>query len=139
MSDVLIFQTTDGGDIEIEGGVVTTGGGLASAVYLSLFGGNEQDDGREGNPATWWGNVVGQEQYRSRTQHLLRSIPAIPANLRRIEDAARKDLNWMMESGAAGAIDVVATQPGLSTVKLVVIINNSESFEYLENWRAELS
>ena len=47
--DVLLFQTNDEGDIESIDGVVTMSGGLETMFYLSIFGGNEDDDATSGN------------------------------------------------------------------------------------------
>ena len=76
--DVVLFQSLDDGEIVIEGGLATMDGGLQTAVYLSLFGGNEDDDGLAQNPKTWWANLDENQpvlRYRSRLQNLLRSIP----------------------------------------------------------------
>lgn len=138
--DVKLYQTTDNGEINVENGTVEMSSGLETAAYLSLFGGNEEDDGREGNPLSWWGNLGedSENQYRSRTQHLLRSIPAVPANLRRIEDAAKGDLEWFISSKAASSVTVTATMPGLNKVTLTVDIDavgDPASFEFTENWK----
>lgn len=140
--DVLLYQTNDDGDVTIEAGVVAMSGGLETAAYLSLFGGNEQDDGRKDSPQQWWGNIgeVPERQYRSETQHLLRSIAAIPANLRRIEEAAVRDLGWFVSTEAATGVSVQASMPGLNKVRLLVSIEaNGEPavIEFIENWKAD--
>ena len=56
--DVLLFQTVDDGEINIENGVVEMSGGLETAAYLSLYGGNEDDDGREARQ-----NIYGVEVF----------------------------------------------------------------------------
>jgi phage gp46-like protein len=141
--DVLLFQTTDDGEIEVEDGHVTLSGGLETAAYLSLFGGNEQDSGRPDDPLTWWGNIDEQQperQYRSETQYLLQSIPAVPANLRRIEQAAQRDLAWFVTVGAATEVSAVATMPAVNRVRLVIQITANgipTTIEYIENWKAD--
>lgn len=141
--DVLLYQTNDNGDINVVGGLVALSGGLETAAYLSLFGGNEQDDGRADNPLQYWGNLnetEAEKQYRSETQYLLRSIPAIPANLRRIEDAAERDLAWMVSARAATSVSVSASMPGRNKVRLAVTINaegDPANLEYIENWKAD--
>lgn len=140
--DVLLYQTNDGGDINVDSGIVVMSGGLETAAYLSLFGGNEQDDGRKDNPLQWWGNL-GEEperQYRSETQYLLRSVPSIPANLRRIEEAAVRDLGWFVSSRAATSVSAAASMPGLNKVRLVVTIEANGQpavIEFIENWKAD--
>ena len=142
--DVLLFQTDNDGDIVAEGGLVEMTGGLETAAYLSLFGGNEDDDGREDNPGTWWGNTLEslpERQYRGETQYLLRSLPAIPANLLRLEEAAKRDLSWFVSVGAATSITARASMPGVNRVRLLIIIEARGTVtqtEYLENWRANV-
>lgn len=142
--DVRLFQTGDEGDIEVRRGVVEMSGGLETAVYLSLFGGNEDDDGRDDSPASWWGNLGETDesrQYRSETQNLLRALAATSGNLRRIEDAAARDLAWFTGDGVASRVTVAATMPGLNRIKLTVDIDatGSESrFEFVENWKSSV-
>ena len=140
--DVLLCQTNDDGEINVVDGIVEMSGGLETAAYLSLFGGNEDDDGRDNSSATWWGNldeVDPSRRYRSETQHLLQAIPATTGNLRRIEDAASRDLAWFLENNIASSVEVNATIPGLNTVKLTVdieAVGEESSFEFVENWKA---
>lgn len=142
MTDVLLFQTNDNGEIEIEDGLVTLTPGLDTAAYLSLFGGNWKDDGSQNNRQTWWGNIGEQDpsqRYRSETQYLLGTIPAITRNLRRIEDAATRDLQWLLDESIASSLTVSASLIGLNRVKIEVIIRaegDESQFNYTENWRA---
>lgn len=136
--DILLLHTLDDGEISVSGGIVQMCGGLETAVYLSLFGGNE-DDGRPANPRTWWGNLDETDparQYRSETQYLLRSLPATSSNLLRIEDAAKKDLAWLLSSKAAASVAITASMPGINKIKIVVDTGGDESLEYIENWKA---
>lgn len=142
MTDVLLFQTNDNGEMEIEGGLVTLTPGLDTAAYLSLFGGNWKDDGSQNNRQTWWGNLSEADpaqRYRSETQYLLGTIPAIPRNLRRVEDAATRDLQWLQDEAIANSLTVSASLIGLNRVKIEVIIRaegDESQFNYTENWRA---
>jgi len=142
--DVTLFQTTDEGDIEVRDGLVEMGGGLETAAYLSLFGGNEDDDGLAGNNKNWWGNlgeIDPAKQYRSETQNLLRGVPATSGNLRRIEDAASRDLSWFVSERVASSVTVSASMPGVNRIKITVDIeaNGIESrFEFVENWKASI-
>lgn len=132
MTDVLLRQTNDGGDITVENGLTLMSDGLETAVYLSLFGGN-LDDG--GDPASereqWWGNVDepdADRRYRSETQHLIESLPTVPNNLRRIEQAAARDLDWMLGAGILKSIAATASIPGVDQVRLeleLVLINGT--------------
>ena len=122
--DVILYQTDDGGDITIENGLVEVSAGLETAAYLSLFGGNESG-------AEWWGNLTDEQpdyQYRSETGALLRSIPATTGNMRRIEDAVKRDLAWMSND-----ITAVVTMPGMNRIKLTIEIG-ADVVEFSENW-----
>lgn len=126
MTDVLLKQDDDGGEITIQGGLLLMTEGLETAAYLSLFGGNEDDPGDTESPLAWWGNLLDVEperQYRSETQHLLASgLPAIPFNLLRIEQAAARDLQWMLDTELAQSVTVEASIPAANRVRLAVVI-----------------
>jgi len=119
--DVLIFQTVNGGEITISNGAPKLTEGLETAAYLSLFGGNEQDSGQTADDAKqWWGNLSEPDpanRYRSATQYLLATLPLIPANLQRIEEAAETDLAWMVDS-IVSDLAVRATMPAPKRVDL---------------------
>jgi phage gp46-like protein len=140
--DVKLFQTNDDGDISVVNGVVEMSGGLETAAYLSLFGGNEDDDGSADSTMRWWGNLSETEasrKYVSETQHLLTAIPAVSANLLRIEDAARRDLNWFITDRIASSVTVRASVPALNRVAISVTIiaqGEESTFNFTENWRA---
>lgn len=140
--DILLSQTNDEGDINVEGGIVEMSGGLETAAYLSLFGGNEDDDGLSENGQTYWGNldeIDPARQYRSETQFLLEGLPATTGNLGRLEDAAKRDLAWFVDKKVASSITVVASIPGLNKIKLIINIDalgEESSFEFVQNWKA---
>lgn len=118
--DVKLFQTSDNGEIEVERGIVTMSGGLETAAYLSLFGGSD-----------WWGDP----QQNSETETLLESIPTVTANLRRIEEAALRDLQWFIDDGVASSVTVSAGIPGVNKVKLEIQIDQDQ-LSFIENWKA---
>lgn len=138
--DVYLFHTPDGGEIDVEQGVTEMRGSLETSAYLSLFGGNYDDPGEADTTRTWWGNIgePPANQYRSRFAYLLGSIPAIPANLRRLEDAARRDLAWLISSGAATDIDVSITMPALNRIRVIIDIDGNQTLEFVEVWSADL-
>jgi phage gp46-like protein len=141
--DVLLFQTNDDGEIIISSGVATMSGGLETAAYLSLFGGNRDDRAGSDETMTWWGNLdetTPSREYRSATQNLLALLPLTTSNLRRIEGAARADLAWMTADKVASTVSVAASIPGLNKIKLSVAIEavgEETLFEFTENWKAE--
>jgi hypothetical protein len=126
VADILLDQTNDGGEVTVENGVLALSeDGLAVSAYLSLFGGNDDDSGLQGDDKReWWGNKSERDparQYRSATQNLLRALPLNTANLQRIEDAASRDLAWFTQE-IASSVEVLATMPALNTVRLDVFV-----------------
>ncbi len=142
MSDVLLFQTDNDGDMEIEDGIATLTPGLGVTAYLALFGGNEEDDGSQTTPKQYWGNLDetnDSRKYRSATQNILNTAPPIPANLGKLEDAAIKDLNFFITDNIASDVSVTVVMPGLNRVKYTIKITAEgfeNEFEFVENWRA---
>ena len=140
--DVLLFQTPNQGDINIEDGFVEMSGGLGTAAYISLFGGNIEDDGSQDTNKGYWGNVIEPIATRrlvSRTQFLLRSIPLTSSNLLRIEDAATQDLQWMLDTGIASSVSVSATVQGLNKLELTInieAVGQQDTFKFIANWEA---
>lgn len=139
--DVLLFQTNDDGEISIVDGVVEMTAGFETAVYLSLFGGNSDDDGLPGNKNNWWGNLGENDpakQYRSKTQYLLDNIAPNSANIVRIKDAANNDLGWMKSQKIATAIEVLVSIPKKNYVRIDVVIEGDGRkvpIKFLRNWQ----
>jgi len=143
MTDVALRHTVDDGEIESVNGQIVLADGLESSVYMSLFGGNEDDSGLGGDDLKqWWGNLGETDparRYRSETQNLLRAIPATAANLRRIEEAAGRDTSWLTELRIATSVEATATIPALNRVNLlveVVIGKSRYRFTFNETWGA---
>jgi phage gp46-like protein len=128
--DVNLFHTSDGGEIQYVNGQAVMSDGFEASVYLSLFGGNAEDSGgTETDRLEWWGNKGEPDEtrhYRSRTQHLVESLPAIPANLRRIEDAVLADLKWMLDTGLAATVEASVTMPAPKRIDIEVQIVASD-------------
>lgn len=136
--DILLYQTVDDGEINVENGVIEMTGGLETAVYLSLWGGNEDCNGLETCPFSWWGNFDEQDRSKkqiSETQYLLRSLPAISNNLQRIEEAAGRDLKWLLDEKIVSSIVIAVSIPALNQIKIIINIDGN-IFEFVENWKA---
>ena len=136
MTDVLLRQFENGGNIEYRNGRAVLSDGLETDVFNAMFGGNERDSGLEADDALqWWGNLIERNEdrkLRSRTQNLLRSLPLIPANLLRIEEAAASDVAYLFDNGTASFIRVTASIPALNRVRIVVeIVINDEDFKFV--------
>ena len=142
--DVLLFHALrfDTGNINVEGGITEMTGGFETAIYLSLFGGNEDDSGSVNNPLQWWGNWGENDpnkKYQSQTQHLLRALPISSANLLKIEKAVANDLQWFLDLSIIDQLNIVVTIPKANTV-LIHITGEAEGqeldFNFTENWKA---
>ena len=142
MSDVKLFQTVDGGDIDVVNGSVTMSPGLETIAYLCLFGGDRRDDLSQNNPYNWWGNLDETDpakRYRSRTQYLLESIPLTTNNLKRVKDAAVQDLSVVVSEGYATSVSVDLNVPDLNHLDIIITITaegNETQFTFTEAWKA---
>lgn len=143
MSDILLFQTADGGNIIIENNNdVQLTGGFETDFFMSLFGGNEDDNGSAGNKKSWWGNLLEDDpayQFRSRTQNLLISLPLVSGNIRKIEDAVKIDLKPYIDSGAITELSVAVSITGPRRVKIIITAladGNEINITFLANWQA---
>jgi phage gp46-like protein len=139
--DVRLYHDNDGGEIAFVNGQAVMSDGLETAAYLSMFGGNETDTGGdETAQLQWWGNLSENEaskKYRSETQALLTSIPAIPINLLRIKDAVERDLAWMLEEVAA-SVGVSVSIPALNSIDIeieIVVDDRKYEYAFTEAWR----
>ena len=141
--DVLLISTDDGGEIIEEGGLIQGTAGFETAAFLSLFGGNEGDDGTEATKKrSWWGNLTDPDNPErwlvSRTQALITGIPATPGNLIKITEAAGLDLAWFKSEGIADVINISASIPSRNKLVLEIEILKDESkladLRYEINW-----
>ena len=141
MTDVRLFHTADGGEVELRGGALVLADGLETAAYLSLFGGNEDDSGLTADDLKqWWGNLSETDpafRYRSETGKMLRSLPVTTANLRKIHDAAERDLRWFLTEGIATEVSVRVTVPAPKRIHLevtLVVDGTTHVFRFNEPW-----
>jgi len=141
--DVRLFQTLDEGDIDVEGGIVAMNGGLETAAYLSLFGGNEEDPGFGDDAPAFWGNLLETDparKYRSQLQNLIQALPLTPGNLRRVEDSARLDLQWFLDEGIATSLEVTASIPTANrlNIEIAIVAEGEETtINFVENWKRD--
>lgn len=143
MTDVLLTESdeSDGGEIEYLNGLATTEDGLETAVYLSLFGGNEEDGGGQTDePVQFWGNLIEDDEsriLRSRFQNLVDGLPATTGNLARLKDAAEQDLAWLTAEGFAQSVEVTLSVPQLHRLSVTVaadVDGRRYSYTFLRNW-----
>ena len=143
--DVLLFNAAPAGEMNFVNGQPDMTQGFDSALYLCLFGGNVLDDGLENNKNTWWANYnidQSHKRYVSRLQNLIRGLPLVTGNLRRIEEAAKADLQGFIVEKIAAKVEASATIPQLNFCELVISITSQEGeiseTRFMLNWQSYL-
>jgi phage gp46-like protein len=123
--DLLLEDTPDGGDVQIENELFVNDKSFNTAVYLSLFGGNKDDNGKVKNKNTWWGNTLDgvseNEKIISRFQSIIFGLPMSTKNIQEAENAANLDLQWVIDEGIGDA--VITTGSALSINKFLLLVN----------------
>lgn len=108
--DLLLEDTPDGGDIVLADDIFINDISFNTAVYLSIFGGNKDDNGKVKNKFTWWGNtldgVTENEKIVSRFQAVIFGMPMTTKNIQEAETAASLDLQWIKSEGIADDISI---------------------------------
>ena len=139
--DVLLTHGPNQGTITVEDGITKMTGGWETAIYLSLFGGNIDDDGTTATLSkTYWQNHMENEPDRkliSKTQYLLRSLPLTSSNIQVIETAVLDDLSWMGPS--TSSIEASVRITGVNRIEITVTIEtvgDKQSFTFSANWEA---
>lgn len=120
MTDLKLYHTQDGAEINVVNGLAEMDNGLGTAFYLSLVG------------VEYWGNAIEQDtrsHFRGRTQALLKSLPITTANLARIQSAVKLDLAWASD-------EIIAVSVNIPRRNYVGVVVNTEvqSYEYLLPW-----
>ncbi len=142
MSDVFLKQIAQGGEITYVGGAPKATDGLEVAAYLSLFGGNYDDDGRSNSRLAYWGNLLeDEERFKliSRTQHLLQTISLTTANVQRLKQAAAADLAWFIEGSIASSVEVQVSVTNVNRVRFdieIEAVGETRRFTFTETWGA---
>jgi hypothetical protein len=114
--DLAVLETGNGGDLQLKGNDLAMVFGYENNVYLALFGGNvEQVTPPNRVPGTedfsWWGNRLlmpsnQSNQFNSITERTLKTTPLTSAGRLIIENAVKKDLEFMA-AFAKVKVDVV--------------------------------
>ena len=143
--DVLLLSTPDGGDLKIENNFVVGTGGFETATYLTLFGGNKEDNGTSATiKKSWWGNQLDNNEpnkkLSSRTQNFMLSNPATPGNLTKIIENANLDMAWFIDEGICDTIEIQGRIPEPDKLELSIrSLKNGDlvaDFKFIENWKA---
>ncbi len=124
--DVLLFQTTDGGNISLTNNQIDMTTGLETAVYLSLF-----------SPEDWFLNDIAEtddEKLSSQTEQVIKNKPNVSSNYTLLEQAINNDLQWLLDSSRAKSISVGVSSNQINRVNISIevdeiILNFNEGWE----------
>ena len=94
--DLLLTDNGDGGEFVLEGGDVKEDGTFSTALYVSLFGGDN------------YYNVFEEYQSDNSFEEALNQ-PITALNLQNVERTAKKLLDWFLQEGLASDITVKAS------------------------------
>jgi hypothetical protein len=106
MTDIMIYETGNGGGISLKNGDIETIDGLSNQPYLAHFGGNveasttgEEVSGVE--RSDWWGNTFFQNdlasQMNSELERALNNNALTSAGRIVIAQAAKNDLDYLSD------------------------------------------
>lgn len=130
----MLEDTVDSGDIQIEDRLFIPDRTFGTAVYLSLFGGNKDDNGKVKNNKTWWGNtlpgVAEGEKLVSRFQAVIAGLPMTSKNIQEAENAAHLDLKWIIDEAAADKIIISGSATARNKFSLLAEIKAGEKRIY---------
>lgn len=146
--DVLIFTTLDGAEINVENGILEMTDSFKTAVYLSLLGGNIEDDGTQAaKKKEWWGNKLEnnnpERKLTSRFQNIIYGLPATPANLKKLDEAVKQDLAWFITEKIVDTIVLELRLTNKNRVDILIqgLKDEKKLFEtkYSLNWEGQTS
>ncbi|MCQ2087897.1 MAG: phage GP46 family protein [Bacilli bacterium] len=136
--DVLLLDTENGGQISVINGLIMPDKRFTTSVFLSLFGGNNNDSGRVDNNKTWWGNRFNNtsevEKLVSRFQSITKTLPLTVKNINLAQQAAKDDLSWMIQEGIADDITVDIKAVNKSKIELNVVVIKDGTLIDKGNW-----
>ena len=120
MNDILIFESGDGGELQLISNDLATVDSLTNQVYIALFGGGGAD---------WFGNDpdIAIDQ-NSTFGMVLKSVALDASGLQKLENAARADLSYLSDFSVECSL-IAPTKLKIS----VVISENVITFVWSEN------
>lgn len=124
--DVFLEGEGGVGDLVVENGLVQDCRDFSTSVYLSLFGGNAEDDaGRD--TETWWGNLIPgtmeNEKMFSSFYAITSGLPLNSGNIKKAVAAAERDLHWMIKEGIADDIEATISAENIKQIHLTVRVS----------------
>lgn len=148
--DIMIYESGDGGEINLINDDIDTIKGLTNQVYLALFGGNVEESTSENSNIgqqrlDWPGNeyMETENQFNSSFERKLNEINLTSAGISILLDTAKKDIDFLndyadieIEGNIIGLgkfqLDVKLQEPGQKSTKLIFIWDNTKN-EVVQN------
>jgi len=115
-TDVLIYETGQGGDLYLQGNDVALTTGVENVPYLAMFGGDN-----------WWGNQYIATPFASKTEAALLSNPLTSAGRIAIEAAMQADLAFLNDIPGTtwSVVTSISGNPNLLNATITI---NGQSF-----------
>jgi phage gp46-like protein len=116
--DIKLYQTSDGGEINITFGEPEMEGGLFTSVFISLF---------ESDATDVWINEYLQEDEKveGRFYSFIKGVPKTISNIQKASEFAKMDLAWMIKNKTADEINVDIQSKDIKSITLnIEIIKN---------------
>lgn len=146
MSDLLIQEIGNGGDLVFTGFDLAVIDGFENMPYLGMFGGNIKESTQVTRPAAvqafdFWANhlfMLNQPeiQLNSETERVLRNVALTSSGRELIQQAVNTDLNFMR---AFASVSVVVSIVDIDRVQIDIKIkelNSKNSNEFVYIWSA---
>ena len=114
------------GDFVVVGPDLQSGSDLETAVLISLFTDRRADPGDvipdgSGDPRGWWGDSFLPRPIGSKLW-LIDRAKQTDQTLTRAKDYAQDALQWLVDDGIAGSVDVAASWPAPGFLGLRIVI-----------------
>ena len=118
MTDLLIYETGNGGDLALRGNDLVQVQGVENGPYLAMFGGG-----------SWWGNyLIPAYPFGSQTEQAMNVQPLTSAGRIAIERAIKADLSYL--NNIAGTTWTVSTAVTAVNTLIVTININGQLYNY---------
>lgn len=141
--DIAIIETLNGGDAQIEGNDLALVYSIENMPYLSMFGGNPgyitKTKPDEEQSFDFWGNNLLMAnnpsiQFNSYTEDKLRKVALNSSGRAQIEDAVKKDLDFMKSLGKV-SVGVSIVSDDRISIEIRIAMNTGGTRVRVVNFR----
>jgi hypothetical protein len=142
MEDISLYETGSGGDLELLGNDLASTSGLFNMVYMAWFGEVVSTTGNElvsELRSDWFGNALFFDneqniQFNSLLEKTLNETALDSAGRITIEDAAKKDLNFMKDIADVAVSVSILSDDKVSIIATLKEPDNLEVKEFQLIW-----